>query len=56
MDLGPYYRILAPSDRLRIVVVELRWLGPTREILGELMCLAEELEEAERSLDSRAPN
>lgn len=31
MDLGPYYETLAASDRLRILVEELRWPGPTRE-------------------------
>jgi hypothetical protein len=50
MDLGPYYRILAASDRLRILVEELRYLGPKREILKELRRLAEDLEEAERAL------
>lgn len=35
MDLGPYYATLAASDRLRILVEELRWPGPTREILTE---------------------
>ena len=49
MDLGPYYSTLAASDRLRILVEELRRLGSTREILRELGCLAEELEEVERS-------
>jgi hypothetical protein len=47
MDLGPYYATLAASDRLRILVEELRWEGPTPEILRELGCFAEELEEAE---------
>ena len=50
MNLGPYYANLAASDRLRVLVEELRWSGPTREILGELGCLAESLEEAERAL------
>ena len=48
MDLGPYYRTLTASDRLRVLVEELRWSGLTREILRELACLAEELEETER--------
>jgi hypothetical protein len=47
MDLGPYYRTLAASDRLHILVEELRWRGPTREILWELTTLAEDLEIAE---------
>ena len=47
MDLGPYYPTLAASDRLRILVEELRWEGPTREILSEVAYLAEELESAE---------
>ena len=48
MNLDPFYGTLAPSDRLRILVEELRWVGPTREILRELNTLAENLEEAER--------
>ena len=48
MDLGPYYATLTASDRLRVLVEELRWSGPTREILRELGCLGEELEEAEQ--------
>jgi hypothetical protein len=43
MDLGPYYPTLAASDRLRILVEELR-SGHSREILRELACLAEGLE------------
>jgi hypothetical protein len=39
MDLGPYYATLAASDRLRVLVEELRRRGPTREILRELGCL-----------------
>jgi hypothetical protein len=48
MDLGPYYRTLAASDRLRVLVEELRWVGPTREILSEPACFTDELEEAEQ--------
>ena len=44
MDLGPYYPDLTASDRLRVLVEELRWEGPTKEILRELGCFAEELE------------
>ncbi len=47
MDLGPYYATLPPSDRVRVLVEELRWSGPTREILREFDSLAEDLEEAE---------
>ena len=36
IHLGPYYPTLAASDRLRILVEELRWSGPTLEILREL--------------------
>ena len=50
MNLGPYYPTLTASDRLRILVEELRWEGLTREILRELGRLAEELEEAEEAL------
>ena len=51
MNLGPYYPTLAASDRLRILVQELCYCGPTREVLRELRCLAEELEEAEGSVE-----
>ena len=53
MELGSYYATLAASDRLRILVEELRRLGSTREILRGMACVAEELEEAEGGFEGQ---
>jgi hypothetical protein len=56
--LAPHYTTLAASDRLRVLVEELHWEGPTREILRELELLADDLEMAEGCgiLMSGSPN